>query len=139
MGGRAVEQRVTGWVGWVWFGAFALLSVGLFNLITGLIAVFDEDKLLAWSPGDGAYVVDISTWGWVHLLLGVLLTCTGFALFSAATWARVVAIIAVLASIVWNFFWLPVTPWWSLAIIVLGAFVLWALTVHGDEVERAVA
>ncbi|GEA84577.1 MAG: hypothetical protein NVV70_15750 [Cellulomonas sp.] len=133
-----MEQRVTGWVGWVWFGAFALLSVGLFNLITGLIAVFDEDKLLAWSPANGAYVLDISTWGWVHLFLGILLTFTGFALFAAAGWARVVAIVAMLAAIVWNFFWLPVTPWWSLAIIVLGALVLWALTVHGDEVERAV-
>ena len=133
-----MAQRVTGWVGWVWFGAFALLSVGLFNVIAGLIAVFQEEKLLAWSPASGAYILDVSSWGWVHLLLGVVLTVAGFALFGGALWARVVAIVAVVLSLVWNFLWLPVTPWWSLAVIVLGAFVLWALTVHGEEVERAV-
>lgn len=133
-----MAQRVTGWVGWVWFCAFALLTIGLFNVISGLIAVFDEDKVLAWSGSQGAYVLDISTWGWVHLALGVLLTLTGFALFGAAGWARVVAIVLVVVNLVWQFVWLPVTPWWSLTAIVLGGFVLWALTVHGAEVERAV-
>ncbi len=75
----------------------------------------------------------------MHLALGALLTLTGFALFGAAGWARIVAVVLVVINLVWQFVWLPVTPWWSLASIVLGGFVLWALTVHGDEVERAVS
>ncbi len=133
-----MAQKVTGWVGWVWFGAFALLTVGLFNVVSGLIAVFNDDKVLAWNNFQGAFVLDISTWGWVHLILGALITFVGFALFGGALWARITAIILLTVNLVWQFFWLPVTPWWSIAVIALGGFTLWALTVHGDEVERAV-
>jgi hypothetical protein len=134
-----MAQKVTGWVGWVWFGAFALLTVGLFDVVSGLIAVFNDEKVLAWGGGEGVWVLDISSWGWVHLVLGAILTITGLALFSAATWARIVAIVLLVINMIWQFVWLPVTPWWSIASIILGAVVLWALTVHGDEVERAVA
>jgi len=134
-----MTQKVTGWVGWVWFAAFTLITIGLFNVVGGLVAVFDEDKVLAWSGRqDGLVVLDVSTWGWLHLALGAGLTFVGFALFGAATWARIIAIVLLVLNLVSQFFWLPITPWWSITVIVLGVFTLWALTVHGEEVERAV-
>ena len=133
-----MARTVTGWVGWVWFGAFALLTVGLFNIVAGLIAVFQEEKVLAWS-GQGLTIVDVSTWGWVHLVLGVALTGLGLVLFTGAAWARWTASVLVVLNLVAQFVSLPITPWWSLAVIILDVVVLWALIVHGEEVARAVA
>jgi hypothetical protein len=131
-----MAQRVTAWVGWVWFAAFAILVSGLFNIISGAVAVFSPKSVVSWSPG-GVAVVDVSTWGWVQLAVGLLLLLAGFALFSGRGWARVFAVVLVMANLLTQFVSLPVTPWWSLTAIVLDFFILWALTVHGDEVARA--
>ena len=131
-----MAQQVTAWVGWVWFAAFAILVSGCSTSSRGRVAVFSPKTVVSWTP-DGIAVVDVSTWGWVHLVLGALLLLVGFALFSGAGWARVIAIVLVVLNLVAQFVSLPITPWWSLIAIALDFFILWALTVHGDEVERA--
>ena len=113
-----------------------MLVVGLFNLVAGSVAIWSPDTVLAVS-GQGVAVIDVSTWGWVHLVLGVLLTATGLALFSGSGWARVVAIVLVSLNLLVQFVSLPVTPFWSLAASALDLVVLWALIVHGGEVEAA--
>jgi len=130
--------KVTAWVGWVWFAAFTLIALGLFNITTGLVAVFNTKDVVAWT-NSGLAIVDVSTWGWVHLVVGVLILLTGFALFGGAGWARFVAILLVIVNLVTQFVSLPVTPWWSLVVIGLDIVVLWALVVHGEEAERAAA
>lgn len=128
--------RVTAWVGWVWFAAVCLLVVGLFNIVAGSVAIWSPKNVLAVS-GDGVAVVDVSTWGWVHLVLGVVMTAAGGALFGGARWARLVAIVLVTVNLLVQFVSLPVTPFWSLAAAALDLVVLWALIVHGAEVESA--
>ncbi len=129
-------SRVTAWVGWVWFGAIVLVTLGLFNAISGLIAVFSPDTWVGMSEA-GLVVLDVSAWGWVHLILGAAIATVGFFLFSGRPWARIVAIVLVVFNALAQFTTLPVTPWWSLVTLTLDVFVLWALIVHGDEVERA--
>jgi len=131
-----MSRNVTGWVGWVWFAAFSILAVGLFNIVAGLAAAFSPNNVLSWT-NNGVAVVDVSTWGWVHIILGALLVAAALALFSGAGWARVVAIILVVLNLIAQFVSLQTTPFWSLVIIVVDLVILWALTVHGDEVERA--
>ena len=131
-----MSRNVTGWVGWVWFAAFAILAVGLFNIVAGVAAAFSPNDVLSWT-NNGVAVVDVSTWGWVHIILGALLVAAALALFSGAGWARVVAIILVVLNLIAQFVSLQTTPFWSLVIIVVDLVILWALTVHGDEVERA--
>ncbi|UZN03086.1 hypothetical protein [Cellulomonas sp. S1-8] len=123
------------WVGWAWFGAFALIVVGFTNVIAGAVAAFSSDVVVSWSA-EGVAVVDVSTWGWVHLLLGAALALTGFALMNGATWARVTAIVLIGLNVLAQFVSLPATPWWSVVAIALSFAVLWALTVHGDDVEN---
>jgi hypothetical protein len=131
-----MARNVTGWVGWVWFAAFSILAVGLFNIVAGVAAAFSPNNVLSWT-NNGVAVVDVSTWGWVHIILGALLVAAALALFSGAGWARVVAIILVVLNLIAQFVSLQTTPFWSLVIIVVDLVILWALTVHGDEVERA--
>jgi len=130
------QERVTAWVGWVWFAAAVLFTVGLFGVISGLVAVFSPNTVVA-ATGEGVAVIDVSTWGWVHLAIGVLLALVGLALFAGAAWARLVAIVLIVLNMLAQFVALPATPWWSLVAIILSLVVLWALIVHGGEVRRA--
>ncbi|MHA7135044.1 DUF7144 family membrane protein [Oerskovia turbata] len=132
----ARSSQVTGWVGWVWFAGIVLVTLGLFNAISGLVAAFSPEKLVGVGD-EGLVVLDVSTWGWIHLVVGALLVLTGFALLAGRGWARFVAIVLVVLNVLTQFVALPASPWWSIVTIVLGIFVLWALVVHGDEAQRA--
>jgi hypothetical protein len=87
----------------------------------------------------GLLVFDLTTWGWVHLLLGALQILAGLALFSGATWARITAIVLVMLSVIGHIAWLNAQPVWSVIVIVLDLLVLWALVVHGDEAREGMA
>ena len=69
--------------------------------------------------------------GWIHLLLGIIIVITGFGLFSRQTWAGVTAIFLAMLSAVANFFFIPYYPFWSILIIALDIWVIWALTRPG--------
>ncbi|HEY5858074.1 MAG TPA: glycosyltransferase [Aldersonia sp.] len=85
----------------------------------------------AQASGEGpttfAAMFDTTTWGWIHILVGALLLAAGFGLFTGATWARIVAIIAASLSIIANFLWLPYYPAWSILLIALAIVVIWAI------------
>ena len=77
----------------------------------------------------------MTTWGWVHLILGIVVFIAGISLLSAQVWARTVAVIVATVSIIVNFAWLPWYPLWSLLIIAIDVAVIWAVTVHGRDIE----
>ena len=90
----ARSAQVTGWVGWVWFTGIVLVMLGLFNAISGMVAAFSPEKLVGLGA-QGIVVLDVSTWGWIHLVVGALLAIVGFALLAGNGWARLVAIVLV--------------------------------------------
>ncbi|PZG18523.1 DUF7144 family membrane protein [Nonomuraea aridisoli] len=124
-------RQVTGWVGWVWFGGMMMILAGLFNIITGLAAIFAERVYVA-TPSR-LLLFDISTWGWLHLILGVLILATGIAVMTGQTWARVVGAVLVMLNALTQLTWIAVNPWWSLAVIAIDVLVLYAIIVHGRE------
>jgi hypothetical protein len=128
----------SGWVGWIWFAGLVLVLVGTINAIEGLAAIVEDDVFVTTGQG-GLLVFDLTTWGWVHLLLGALQILTGLALFSGAAWARVTAIVLVMLSVIGHIAWLNAQPAWSVIVIVLDLLVLWALVVHGDEAREGMA
>jgi len=115
--------------GAVAFAAVLLIMVGLFHALQGLVALLSDDIFVR---GDN-YVFHFSftTWGWIHLLLGILAAAAGAGLFFGKTWARTVAVVAAAASMVGSFAWLPHYPIWAVVIIALDVFVMWAAIVHG--------
>lgn len=128
----AQNNKVTGWVGWVYFAAFMIILAGTFQLIAGFAALLNPDY---FKVVDGTLLVfDLTTWGWVHMLLGVLMLCAGTALFNGRMWARVVAMILAMFNLVAQFAFLSEYPIWSLVIIAVDILVIYALTVHGREV-----
>lgn len=124
--------RATAWVGWIVFAALMMMTSGFFNAVAGLAAVIGDDDAYL-DTRVGLLVFDVEAWGWVHLLLGVALIVVGACLAAGQTWARLVAVVLVSVNLVTQFVLLPAQPWWSVIVIAVDVFVLWALVVHGDE------
>ena len=77
------------------------------------------------------YDLDVSVWGWIHLIIGILAIVVGWGLFSRQTWAGVTAILLASFSAIANFFFIPFYPIWALVVIGLDIWLIWALTRPG--------
>jgi len=117
------------------FAAVLMIMVGIFHAAQGLVAIINDTFYVVGE--EYVFQFDVTTWGWIHLLLGILVATAGFALFSGAVWARTVGVALAVLSAVANFLWMPYYPFWSIAIIALNVFVIWALTAHGRDITRA--
>lgn len=102
-----------------------LLTAGILSIFQGIAAIAKDDLLVVGY--NYTYEFSVETWGWVHLVVGVLLLLAGIGLMSGATWARLVAIVVASLSIVANFLWLPYYPLWSILIIAIDLVVIWAV------------
>ncbi|HEX4813164.1 MAG TPA: hypothetical protein VFV66_10485 [Nonomuraea sp.] len=126
-------RGVTGWIGWIWFAGLMMIMSGLFNIITGLAAVF-ANRVYVQTPNQ-ILLFDVTTWGWLHVILGVLVLATGVGVMVGRGWARLVGIILVTLNALTQLTWIAVNPWWSLAVIAVDVLVLYALIVHGHEAK----
>ena len=127
-------RAVTGWVGWVWFAGLMLITVGLFNVIDGLVAIANQNFFVP--TRSGLLVFNLAGWGWVHLLLGIALVAIGVAVLTGQLWARIVAVILVILNAVTQLLFMSAYPVWSLIVIILDIIVLYALIVHGEEAKE---
>ncbi len=124
------------WSGWHAFAAVLLFVVGFFNVIDGIVAIVQDEVVLA-SGARVTVLLDVTAWGWVHIVLGVLLAAAGIGIFLGQTWARVVGVLAVTVNMLTQMMNVPAYPVWSLLVIALDVVIIWALTVHGDAREMA--
>lgn len=111
-----------------------MVMVGFFHAIQGLVALVNDTFFVY---GDEyVFKFDITTWGWIHLIGGLVVGLAGIALFQGAVWARSVAVAVACLSILASFLWLPFYPLWSLVVIAFDVFVIWALTLHGRDITQ---
>ena len=115
--------------------AYMLIMIGTFHAIAGLAAIVD-DTFYAIGQ-EYVFKFDATTWGWIHLIGGIIVVFAGFGLFSGAVWARTLGVIVALISAIANFAWLPYSPVAAIVIIALDIAVIWALTAHGRDVTMA--
>jgi hypothetical protein len=128
---RQAEQ-VSGWaVGGIVFAATMLVMIGVFQALTGLVAIFNDEFYVV--ARNYTFDLDVTAWGWIHLILGVIIAFAGISIYSGATWARAVGIVLAILSAVANFFFIPYYPVWSVLIIALCVAVIWALTVYDRD------
>jgi hypothetical protein len=128
--GRDNGEEISGWaVGGTVFAATVLMLIGIFQAIAGLVAIFDDDFYVV--TRNYTFDLDASAWGWVHLLIGILLVAVAFGLFARSAWAGVTAIMLAGLSAVVNFFFIPYYPFWAILIIALDIWVIWSLTRPG--------
>jgi hypothetical protein len=128
-------DQPTGWTGWIAFAAIMLIIGGSLNLLYGIIAAVN-DEWVVWTNRADVYL-DLTEWGWVHIVLGSIVLLSGIGLFSGNILARTVAVIVAGVSMLVNFFFIPVYPVWALTVITIDILVIWAVTAHGREMREA--
>ena len=122
----------TGWVGWIYFAGIMMLMLGCFDVIQGLVALFNSRYYLV-TEDNLLIKVTYAGWGWPLLIVGVILVAAGLGVMTGKTWARVVGVIAALFSAIVNLAFASAYPVWSALVIAVDVIVIYALTVHGGE------
>jgi hypothetical protein len=135
-GRRAVHttEEISGWaVGLTFFASMMMLLLGGFHIIAGLAAVIDDTFYVVRE--NYALEFDVTTWGWVHIVGGILVVLAGIGLLAGSVLARIVTILVASITILWNFYSIPYYPVWSILMIALAIGVIWALIAHGRDFE----
>ena len=132
-GAAHTPTRTTGWVGWVYFGGTMLVLAGSFNIIEGLVALFNDQYYVP--TRQGLLVFDVTGWGWIHLIIGGLAVIIGVGLFTGATWARVAGVVLAGVNAIAQLTFLSAYPLWAVIVITLDVLIIWALVVHGAEAK----
>lgn len=117
--------------GWILFAGVMMIVAGGFQAFAGLVGIL-EDEFYAITP---KYVVqfDATAWGWIHLIVGIIVLAAGFGVYSGNVLARTVGVLAALGSMIAVFAWIPWYPIWGVIVIAINVAVIWALTVHGRD------
>lgn len=130
MSEQSPGSSLSGWaVGGITFAVVMMLMIGVFQIIAGLVAIIDDDFYVVTQ--NYTFDIDTSAWGWIHLLIGILLLLAGYGLYTGATWGAAVAIVMAVLAAVENFFFIPYYPFWTIVEIALAVWVIWALTRPG--------
>ncbi|MFD9126294.1 hypothetical protein [Kitasatospora sp. NPDC059571] len=128
----SVPQRNSGWVsGLVLFAGVVMLVNGLLDLFQGIVAVA-RDQLIVSTP-NYVFRFDLTSWGWIHIVLGIVLALIGTFVLRGMAWARWAGIAVASLSAIFSFLWLPYYPVWALVVIALDIFVIWALAVYRQD------
>jgi hypothetical protein len=131
-----MQQQPSGWaVGWTMFAAFLMMMMGAWWAFAGLVALIDDTFYVV--TREYIFQFDATTWGWIHLILGIVILLAAFGLFSGAVWARTVGVILAFIATLVAFAWLPWYPFWAILFIIAGVGVIWALTVHGRDITES--
>lgn len=129
------DARVSGWAyGFAAFAGAVMLLVGIFQAFAGLAAIFEDEFFVVGA--NYAYDIDVTAWGWIHLILGAIIAIAGVSIYTGAAWARSIGVLLAVLSAVANFFFIPYYPVWSVLIIALNIAVIWALVQYGPEQAR---
>ena len=112
------------------FAGTMLVTVGAMGILQGISALAN-DKLFVQGI-KFTYALDLTQWGWIHLILGIVLALVGVFIFTRQAWARWTGIFIAALAILANFMWLPYYPLWSVVMIVLCIASIWALAVYQD-------
>jgi hypothetical protein len=125
-------REPSGWtIGAVTFAGVMMIVIGIFEAFQGLAAILDDEFFVVTE--NYVFDLDVTAWGWIHLFLGVLILFGGYSLMAGRTYGRILGLILATLSAVVNFAFVPYYPFWSILMIALCVWVIWALTSRWDE------
>jgi hypothetical protein len=121
--------------GTILFAGIIMIVAGGFHIVQAFVALFNDQFYVAGE--EYIYKFDLTSWGWIHLLGGVLLVLGGIFLLRGAMWARILAVVLASLSAILNFMWLPYYPLWGAIIIALDVVIIWAVMAHPRDLQYA--
>ncbi|WP_245239228.1 hypothetical protein [Streptomyces sp. MZ04] len=138
-GGGAPRQGAAenAWAsGGTMFAGVLMLVNGILGILVGIAAVAKDD--VYERIGDYVYKFNLTTWGWIHIVLGILVVLVGYGILKGTSWGKACGVALATVSVLVQFMWLPYQPLWALISIAIGLFVIWALcTDRSDRSDRS--
>lgn len=119
--------------GWIAFAGVMMVILGCLDAIWGLAAILNDEVVVV--GGHGALIFDITAWGWIQLILGIVVGLTGLGLIVGNEIARVLGIFLLALNAVLQIVWFPAAPLWAFLIIILDVVIIYQLTVNWTERE----
>ncbi|WP_369145211.1 hypothetical protein [Streptomyces sp. R44] len=107
------------------FAGVLMLVTGFMDIFQGIAGIAEDDVYTR--IGDYVFKFNLTTWGWIHLILGVIVAIAGFGILRGAEWGRVAGIALASLNVLFQFLFLPYQPWWALFSMAISIFVIWAL------------
>ena len=124
--------------GWKTFAAILVILAGSFNIIDGLVAITDKNSVAAGGNVDLPITDKVNNWGWLILIIGIIMVLAGFALISGSTWARAVVIIVASVSALAQLAYMRHFPEASFLMIIVDVLVIYGVAVHGGREDEAI-
>ncbi|MEU1230969.1 hypothetical protein [Streptomyces sp. NPDC005828] len=123
----APQQSTSGaWAsGGTLFAGVLMLVTGFMDIFQGIAGIAEDDVYSR--IGDYVFKFNLTTWGWIHLILGVIVAIAGFGILRGAEWGRIAGISLASLNVLFQFLFLPYQPWWALFSMAVSIFVIWAL------------
>jgi len=125
----------TRWTGWVLFAGVMMVMLGIFQLIEGITALVRDTYYLVASNGL-LVSVNYTTWGWTHLIIGLVTLVAGYALIAGHMWGRILGVILALVSATVQLAFLAAAPVWAVTVIAIDVLVIYAICMHGSELKQ---
>jgi hypothetical protein len=120
--------------GWAAFAGFLMFIVGSLDALWGLGGILNDDIVVV--GGQGAIIADITTWGWVHLILGSTVALTGVGLLVGSGVARWLAVVLLTVNAISQIVWFPAAPLWAFLLIILNVTIIYQLTARWSQQAR---
>ena len=121
-------------IGWITFAGVVMIIGGSFEVLAGLAALINPG---AFTATDTIFEQTAESWGWWHVIVGAIMLLAGLGVFTGNVLARIVGVIAATISAIAAFVWLPIYPIWGIIVIAVDIAVIWALTAHGRDIQKA--
>ncbi|MBW8702072.1 hypothetical protein MBT84_20900 [Streptomyces sp. MBT84] len=123
---RATHPKREAWsTGGTTFAGVLMIVGGIVGVLNGIAGIAANNVYV--SVGHYVYEFSLTTWGWIHLVVGALVAITGWGVLQGMEWARATGVGLAALYMVLYFMFLPYAPIWSIVAIAIGGFVIWSL------------
>ncbi len=125
-----MQQSISGWVT---FAAIVVVIAGMFNLLSGIAAITEDD--LVKDLNQVLYGIDIEAWGWFWAVIGVAQLITAILLFARSPTGAMLAILGATISATFTIFLIFVAPLWAITVVALDIGIIWAITANIEDFD----
>lgn len=135
-----MDSNSGAWSGWIAFAGLLMVVIGSLDFFAGLVAIIN-DRYYTVTRDQMVLIHDVSHWGWVTLLWGIIVVLAGFGLLAGSGWARWFTIVVGFITFFVNLGWVGNSgyPLWTLTVLILNGVVLYALMIHWSDAKESLA
>src|ERR1700754_4568845 len=116
---------------WIAFAGVLMVILGSLDALWGLAAILNNEVIVV--GGHGALIFDITAWGWIQLIVGLLVGLTGLGLLMGNEIARVLGVFLLALNAILQIVWFTAAPLWAILIIALDVIVIYQLVMGWAE------